>query len=262
LVDLTQIRAIQIQVPITLTTELQCQNFNPIIPSCLNYQFVVVRPAATVTLNGQSMAVLTQNWWAAATFMYGRDHAGATVTYDFYVLLSGQMQSSSSQTLDLRSQVANLGVSQFNFNVVVGEDWSAYVSRISSPVLTDRQIVPVAYGADFNVNLNQFSGTFTVPFPTQTVRTCTSGICVDIPATTFTTAGPGITATVTGSGTTFTLATTITDTWKPTNPFDVCSWIPWLCEKTFGVANWIWLLVGIVILIILGIWLLRRGAKA
>jgi hypothetical protein len=252
LVDLSTIRAIKIEVPVVLATELSCQNFNPITPTCLNYEFVVVRPSATATLNGQSYSVQA-NWWALSTFTYGQNHAGDTITYDFWVLLSGAMQSSSDRTLDLRQQVRNLGLSSFTFGTVISEDWSAYVSRSSMPVLTDHKIVPVAYEAQFGIDLNQMSGTFTVPMPPQTVRTCSEGICVDIPATTFTTSASGITATVSGNGTTFTLKTTITDTLKLPGLPDFCSWIPWLCGSTWGLPNWAWVLLAIVLL-----WLLLR----
>jgi hypothetical protein len=254
LVDLATIRAIKIEIPIVLATELSCQNFSLYTPTCLNYEFVVVRPSATATLNGQSYSV-QGNWWALSTFMYNRDHKGATVTYDFWVLLSGIMQSPSDRTLDMREQVRQLGVSQFTFGTVIAEDWSAYVSRSSSPVLTDHKIVPVAYEAQFGVDLNRMSGTFTVPMPTQTVSTCNQGICVEIPATTFTTSGVGVVATISGNGTTFTLKTTVTDTLRLPG---FCDLLPsWLCETWLdSVPNWL-----IVVLAVVVLWLLLRRSN-
>ena len=183
--------------------------------------------------------------------MAGRDSPGSTVTYDFYLLLSGEMESPVDRTIDLRSQIAKLNAGQFTLAVTVPEVWDCDEQYAGYGLLpTDHQVIPVAYSVDLSVNLPLFSGTFTVPLPTQTVSTCQGGVCVQIPATTFVTTALGVTATVSGSGTTFTLTTT----WRSPNQFDFCSMssaTKWLCGSTWGIENWLIAIGAIVLLILL-----------
>jgi hypothetical protein len=249
LLDLTTIRSIKIQIPVQLATELPLGTL------------IMVRPSLSASLNSGSSISLEPSWWQPFTFMAGRDPVGTVQTYEFYVLLTGTMQSPGSETLDMRSQVAVLNVNQFTLNVVVPEAWDAFTQNYAGYGLfpTDHKTIPVAYSATIGVSLPLFSGTFTLALPTQTVSTCTGGICVQIQATTFTTTAPGVTATVSGVGTTFTLR----PTYSSPNQLNLScaflpSWLSWLCAAGWlGLAWWIWVAIGFVALYLL----LRRGSS-
>ena len=237
-VNLQTVRSLKIEVPIVLASPLPAD------------VLVMVQPSLGVSINNGNPISFNPNWWGPFTFMAGRDAPGSTVTYDFYLLLSGEMQSPAARTIDLRSQIAELNSGEFTLAVTVPEVWDAMKQYAGYGLLpTDHQVIPVAYSVDLTVNLPLFTGTFTVPLPTQTVSTCQGGVCVQVPATTFTTTAPEVTAIVSGIGTTFTLTTT----WRSPNQLDFCSWVPWFCESAWGIPNWL-----IVALAILVLWLLAR----
>ena len=255
LIDLSIIRSIEINVKAKLTSMLPSGNVGG-----FNYwTYVVMRPAVSVAIDGSYVATADPNWFGARAFMAG-DPVGSSLTYPFWVLLSGEMQSQSSRTIDLRSEVATkvaAGSTKFNFKVSVSEVWDAYrtwQSATMGTTQTDHEIIPVAYTLDFGTDLALATAptTWTPWVPTASVSTCQDGICVELIPTTVTQTALGGWATVTirENATTLVLETSVTTLEVPTleNP---CSWVPWLCGKTLGIDNWLLILAAILILLIL-----------
>jgi hypothetical protein len=246
-----------------------------------------VYQTAQVFINNQAVATMipinyATNWLTFTTY----DGDSKLVSYQYRVLLSGSAPSTvpyQGQGLDLRSEIAALAGQSFNLKVVVTQDWSVYkicqsARSIPGPCQTVAQKSEgTIQSVDFTLNMASQTAAFSVTLqPTQTFAgTVTTNaqrqpiieITHVIVSTSWTTScGPGCTAVGGASGTTELTTVTITNASLPSfNGLlsgllsQICNSNPvlsWLCESTFGIPNWILLVVGLVILYLL----LRRGS--
>jgi hypothetical protein len=182
--------------------------------------------------------------------------------------------------VDLRSAVSQYQTTSFTVSVGIVEHWRAfslYVSTallpqnigfnlgsyLTSPVSTvdvdNRATGPAWFTFTATAGLSGLpTGTFaTFTAPTRYITSDTAGnVVVVVTATTIRTTGPGYVAGFNETGYTVTVMK------NPSVPPIECALLPWplewlLCESTWGIANWLLVLVGIVVLILL-IWGLAK----
>lgn len=263
LIDMSVIRSIEIDTVFELTESLPCLGLWGSAVQCgtlgaAGWTWAHVTMNAAVSMNGNPVASADTGWFPTIDFASG-DPVGKQVTRSFWVLLTGNMQSPSQTTLDLRGQVANVvagGSTVIQFSVTVGEVWDAYAQTGTGAMSqTDHQVVPVVNQGSFGANLASVTSptTWTITNPTQSLGPCPNGICVTIIGTTMTTTAPGgwATATVSETSTVVSITTTLKN---PTWP-GLCQLLPsqlsWLCGSTGGYSNWLLLLVGVILLILI-----------